>query len=61
VHMTRTWDIGRALKWVSSGQVDPTIGTIQIAILNCTVCYAKFIKKKKKKMNETLSNGTSSS
>jgi len=37
------------LKWVSSGQTDPTIGAIQITILNCTVHYAKFIKKKEKR------------
>jgi hypothetical protein len=48
VHTTRTWDLGCALKRVSNGQADPTIGTIQIAILNCTVRYAKFIKKKEK-------------
>jgi hypothetical protein len=61
VHMTWTWDLGHALKWVSSGQADPTIGTIQITILDCTVCYAKFIKKKEMKMKEILSNETSSS
>jgi len=49
VHMTQTWDLGYALKWVSSGQTDPTIGAIQIAILNCTVHYAKFIKTKEKR------------
>jgi hypothetical protein len=47
-HTTWTWDLGCALKWISNGQTDPTIGAIQIAILNCTVRYAKFIKKKEK-------------
>jgi hypothetical protein len=61
VHTTQTWDLGRMLKQVSSGQADPTIGAIQITILNCTVRYAKFIKKKEMKMKEMLSNGTSSS
>jgi hypothetical protein len=37
----------RALKWIPNGQADPAIGAIQIAILNSTVLYAKFIKKKK--------------
>jgi hypothetical protein len=47
-HTTWTWDLGCVLKWVSSGQTDPTIGAIQIAILNCTVRYAKIIKKRKR-------------
>jgi hypothetical protein len=59
-HTARTWDLRRVLKWIPNGQADPVIGTIQIAILNCTVLYTKFIKKRKK-TNEMLSNGTSSS
>jgi len=48
--MARTWDLRRVLKWIPNSQADPAIGAIQIAILNCTVLYAKFIKKKGKRL-----------
>jgi hypothetical protein len=46
--MAWTWDLRCALKWIPNGQADPAIGAIQIAILNCTVRYAKFIKRSEK-------------
>jgi hypothetical protein len=46
-HTAQTWDLRHVLKRIPNGQADPAIGAIQIAILNCTVLYAKFIKKKK--------------